>query len=200
MAANRCSQTVVRRRGDGVEEEMEVAEKEARLEEAYEEGRREGFQGLGPGGMGMEEMDELEEQARRTGGAPRMEGGASSEPDGKGGESAMPVMAGLSMELPSKGGTTVQPKGAGLSGELPKTGSGNEGLSGELPKTGSANKEDEDGETDRAAGERQEAERRDMDKRDDGGDKAASGGMEEGDSDPDGGNTGTEEWERLRNE
>ena len=73
-----------------------------------------------------------------------MEGGASSEPNGKGGESAMPNMAGLSVELPRKEGTTVKSKGAGLSGELPKKGSGNE--------------EDEDGETDRAAGERQEAE------------------------------------------
>jgi hypothetical protein len=65
----------VEEEGDGVAEEMEVAEKEARLGEACEEGRREGLQGLGPGGMGMKEMDELEEQARRTGGAPHMEGG-----------------------------------------------------------------------------------------------------------------------------
>jgi len=68
----------------------------------------------------------------------------------------MPVMAGLSVGLPGDGGKAAQSQGAGLSGKLPKTGSGHEGLSGELPKTGSADIADEDGESDRAAGERKE--------------------------------------------
>ena len=102
--------------GDGVGEGVEVAEKDVRLEEAYEEARRVGFQSLGP-----EEMDALEEHARKAGGGgARTEGGESSGHDGEGGRSVMPVMAGLSVGLPSEGGTTAQPQGAGLSGELPK--------------------------------------------------------------------------------
>jgi hypothetical protein len=80
--------------------------------------------------MAAEEMDEMEREIEGMG-----EGPANA---------ATPAMAGLSGELPKRKGKTVKPKGAGSSGELPKKGSGNG--------------EDEDGEGDRAAGERQEAE------------------------------------------
>ena len=162
--------------GGGAEDAMEgtekEAEKDAQLDKEYEEARQEGFQGHGDvmevaGEEAETESCRVYEEARRRGlpGAMPMEEMNALE------EEAMPVLAGLSMELDSKGEATVQPKGAGSSGELPKTGSGDKGLSGELlktgsgskglsdelPETGSANGGDEDGEGDRATGERQEA-------------------------------------------